>query len=117
MVGVIKLYLLRSRDYGDIVLRVRLRNPIVVMQAVLKESGSGARSFAYEAGSAQAFVFKAASTFAMSVVFLAATMRGESEETMYSIVDCGPLMKTNAANLLSTASRIAPLPAFQLCPT
>jgi hypothetical protein len=55
--------------------------------------------------------------FAISALFRGDAMRGESEERTYCIMDCGPLIETNAANLLSTASRIAPLPASQLCPT
>jgi hypothetical protein len=87
------------------------------MQAVLKERRGGPKFVCVGGRIGQAFAFRDSSTFAMSVVFLACTMRGGSEEIMYSIVDCGTPMNTNAANLLSIASRIAPLPAFQLCPT
>ena len=116
MVSVVKLNTLRARTHCNVILRIRQRNPFFVMQSILKKRRAGPSSFAYEPGSAQAFAFRVACSFAMSAVFLACAMRDESEETTYSIVDCGPLMNTNAANLLSIASRIAPFPHSSYAP-
>src|SRR5580698_1246586 len=53
------------RDHGDIVLCVCLRNPVVVMQTVLKKCRSGAKILRVGSWIDPAFVFKAASTFAL----------------------------------------------------